>query len=250
MSSESSITSRAEESSDDENVRVRTEETGRGRGRGRRRGVRGGVRGVRGTRGSGRGRGRSRGSRTQGPTRDVLALEEVNRRTDVLQEEISQMESEELKQLCLKMAEKHPSLVHDILRPAPQQGGYHPQPGGASPDWCVCGKCREMPTNTEKVCCRKERCVTLLPDFAVLILDEAVLALGRIYRRDVLVFDDDADWNKANRHQGYRQYVLWTHGRLGAGDRRVIPSCCVWQIRDKYPDPFGQYTGFVPGRLG
>lgn len=67
---------------------------------------------------------------------------------------------EELRQLCLKMAEKHPGLVNDILRPAPQQGGYdHPQPG----DWCVCEKCREMSIDVEKVCCMKERCITLLP---------------------------------------------------------------------------------------
>lgn len=72
-----------------------------------------------------------------------------------------------------------------------------------------------------------------------------MLALGRMYRRDILVFDDDADLNRANRHHGYRQYILWSHGRLGAGDRRIIPSCCVWKIRDKYPDPFGQYKGFV-----
>lgn len=84
----------------------------------------------------------------------------------------------------------------------------------------------------------------------MLVLDEAVLALGRMYRRDILVVDDDADWNKANRHQGYRQYILWTHGRLGAGKRRVIPSCCVGTIRDRYPDPFGQYTGHVAGRIG
>lgn len=203
---------------------------------------------MKGTRGPGRGR--SRGGRGQGPNRDTIALDAINRRTDVLQDEIAKMELEELRQLCHRMAEKHPSLVHDILRPAPQQGGYHPQPGGAFPDWCVCGKCREMPTDAEKVCCRKERCITLLPDFSVLVLDEAVLALGRMYRRDILVFDDDADLNRANRHQGYRQYILWSHGRLGAGDRRVIPSCCVWKIRDKYPDPFGQYKGFVHGRLG
>ena len=41
----------------------------------------------------------------------------------------------------------------------------------------------------------------------MLILDEAVLALRRLYRRDILVFDDDADWNKANRHQAYKQFI-------------------------------------------
>jgi hypothetical protein len=46
----------------------------------------------------------------------------------------------------------------------------------------------------------------------VLILDKAVLAkavlaLARRYRRDVLVFDDEVDKRKANRHQAYRQYI-------------------------------------------
>lgn len=56
----------------------------------------------------------------------------------------------------------HPGIVQDILKPAPQQGGYHTQPGGAFPESCV-GKFREMPTDAEKVCCMKERCITLLP---------------------------------------------------------------------------------------
>jgi len=76
----------------------------------------------------------------------------------------------------------------------------------------------------------------------VLVLDEAVLALARMYRRDVLVINDEDDVRKGNRHQAYRQFVLWYHGRL-------IPACCVWRIRDKFPDAFGQYKGFIPSRL-
>jgi len=34
----------------------------------------------------------------------------------------------------------------------------------------------------------------------VLILDEGVLNLARMYRRDLLVFDDEADITKANCH--------------------------------------------------
>ena len=53
----------------------------------------------------------------------------------------------------------------------------------------------------------------------------------------------------ALRHAAYRQFVLWRHGRLGTNIRRVIPSCVVVRIRDKFPSASAVYTGFQVSRL-
>ncbi|XP_056003260.1 P2X purinoceptor 7-like isoform X2 [Ostrea edulis] len=147
------------------------------------------------------------------------------------------MSNDERKELLLKTGEKHPSLLMNLIDKGSPQGGFHPGPSGEQPNWCSCLKCRDMPTQTER-------------DFRLLVLDELVLHVAQMYRQDVLALPNDADYNKGKRHAAYRQFILWQHGRLGIGVRMVIPSCCVWTIRDKFPDQYGQYVGFIPSRLG
>jgi hypothetical protein len=58
--------------------------------------------------------------------------------------------------------------------------------------------------------------------------------------------EGDADkLNEKRRKATYRNFVVRNYGHLGPGIRRPIPSCCVWKIRDKFPDSSSQYCGFV-----
>ena len=60
---------------------------------------------------------------------------------------------EAVRLLLLQAAERSPGLIFDILQ------AQQPQPAQPSPDveWCVCGNCRQMPTDMECVCCGNSR---------------------------------------------------------------------------------------------
>jgi hypothetical protein len=125
-----------------------------------------------------------------------------------------------------------------------------PPPENESPNWCNCGQCREMPTQEENKCCCQTAmpCITTQPLFSQLVLDGNVLDIAMRYREDVLVVDHQRN-NENFRHAAYRQFVLWQHGRLGKGNRRIVPSCSVLAIRSRYPSPNGFYVGYRPSRL-
>lgn len=114
----------------------------------------------------------------------------------------------------------------------------------STPPFCVCGFCREMPTDKERLCCKERRlCHSKTTVFQNICLDSDNIETVIRSLADTYVFTATYD-NRAMRHAAYRQYVMWIHGHLGKGHRKVIPSCCVWEIRKHYPSPNGQYTGF------
>ena len=53
--------------------------------------------------------------------------------------------------------------------------------------------------------------------------------------------------NKTYRYHAYREYIKYIHGLLEKNNRRVIPSCVMWYIGSKWPDPDGNHTGYKPG---
>ena len=131
----------------------------------------------------------------------------------------------------------------------PHQTIETPPPEGI-PEWCFCGHCAPMPTQEENKCCSRRAmpCLTTNPLFNQLVLDANVLDIAMRYKEDILVIEHPRN-NENFRHSAYRQFVLWQHGRLGRGNRVVVPGCCVLAIRARYPSPNGIYTGFRPARL-
>ena len=109
--------------------------------------------------------------------------------------------------------------------------------------WCICGYCRHMPLEVEKLCCRQRVCVTREEFFQPAVLDMSVLSIAIVNRSEV--FAEDPEYTPSSyRKAAYHQWILWWHGYLGRANRRIIPSCVVWVVRDRYPSPDGQYLGF------
>ena len=63
-----------------------------------------------------------------------------------------------------------------------------------------------------------------------MMLQPFLLDLHDMHRNELLVLEPEHD-NAAKRHAAYRMFVYWWQGRLGVGNRRVIPSCVVLRVQ-------------------
>lgn len=116
-------------------------------------------------------------------------------------------------------------------------------PAEDTPEWCKCRVCRPMPDDQQNVCCKSVTCITSYTAFTNICLDRDILEVCIKARCDIRA-------NKLNfsmesfRKAGYWQFALWRYGKLGRGNRRVIPACAVRRITEHYPAPDGRYMGF------
>lgn len=204
-----------------------------------------------GRRGRGQPRG-ARGRRRQGMrSAEIVQQQEERRRIrrERLRTLVDNLDPGAMRNLLRNLAERQPALVLEVWEQQPQAAGPVPQD---QPHWCNCGKCKEMHGMLEEVCCRGglDNCLSLEPEMDALVLDPGVLDIARLTMGDMFgVQGNNNEPNKMMRHVAYRQFTLWQYGRLGRGNRNVIPSCVVSRIRAVYPSPNGQYTGYIPGRL-
>ena len=110
-------------------------------------------------------------------------------------------------------------------------------------DWCDCGQCVTRENLEELKCCKLRNCITSYRLFENLCLDCNVLETAIKARADIRAEELDFGMN-SYRKASYRQYTLWRYGRLGKGNRKVVPSCVVRMVRTAYPAPDGVYMGF------
>ncbi|KAL1006776.1 hypothetical protein UPYG_G00076950 [Umbra pygmaea] len=123
------------------------------------------------TRARGR-RGRSVGATNLGEEdlRRVLSLQAQTAAYE--QDKICEMsldQSHQVLELCLT---RDPSLMFDVLQRLSENAPPTGPPVSGQLTWCVCQRCREMPTFVEKKCCGQhpEYCVSMLRRYVTVTL--------------------------------------------------------------------------------
>nr|XP_019922745.2 P2X purinoceptor 7 [Crassostrea gigas] len=110
--------------------------------------------------------------------------------------------------------------------------------------WCSCGVCHIIDDPRMNICCRQSPCITSKPEFRNLCLRHDVLEVANILNWSYRTNQDPSFSMSTFRNQAYRNFILWQHGRLGAGRRIPVPACVCRTVRQRFPEPNGQYTGY------
>uniref|UniRef100_A0A3B3QMZ8 P2X purinoceptor n=1 Tax=Paramormyrops kingsleyae TaxID=1676925 RepID=A0A3B3QMZ8_9TELE len=144
------------------------------------------------------------------------------------------------------------ALAAVLQIPPRQKAGTELQemPQSDCPAWCLCGRCRPTDSLQEQLCCRQSRgsCLTTSPLFDRLLLSRVVLESVLLYREPLLDLSEGGAIRNL-RHCAYSLYIDWRLEGLQEDASPIMPSCCVWQIRDRYPSNDAGQSISLPHRL-
>ena len=128
-------------------------------------------------------------------------------------------------------------------------------------DWCPCGNCKNEKRETDCLCCQKidavngifpnkqVKCVLMCEEFQTLCLDKVILNNGLTglheTRGDPI---EDNFPNRSLRYATYKEFMWWVFKKLRKGNRRLIPLCALWKIRELYPEADENYVMYLEGK--
>uniref|UniRef100_A0A8C5QLR2 P2X purinoreceptor 7 intracellular domain-containing protein n=1 Tax=Leptobrachium leishanense TaxID=445787 RepID=A0A8C5QLR2_9ANUR len=140
-----------------------------------------------------------------------------------------------------------------------QQAAVEEEERLSNTDWCICGKCVQMPTTEESVCCHEfqnikekfgedTKCICEDPYVQESLVDREITI--QLYRYGMSFlrkrFRSVAQMKESDfRKTAYRAFTMWVYGYLGPRRRRPIPACVVKHIREAFPSPDNTYMGFI-----
>ena len=52
----------------------------------------------------------------------------------------------------------------------------------------------------------------------------------------------------SQRGKKFKQFIWWVFKHLGKGNRRVIPLCVLWKIKEYFPEPDADYVNYSGGK--
>jgi len=125
-----------------------------------------------------------------------------------------------------------------IFRPTEQVNIKMQASSIAKPSWCICNNCCKMSKDVENVCCNQRDCRTQGEVFQKFYIDLLSAVLRSKTPRDMRRQSYEKTANLFIKEKWYP----FESGRQYA----PLPSCVLWMIRRKYPDPNNSYIGFPP----
>ena len=127
-------------------------------------------------------------------------------------------------------------------------------------DWCKCRNCFVAKREIDCLCCFEVHalnskfdtenisCIIQSKEFEMLCMSEILLknVLTGLHETR----DDHLEGNFSNRslrYAAYKQFIWWVFKHLGKGNRRVIPSCALWKIREHFPETNADDINYYEG---